>query len=110
MYGVSPQPLQAPENSKSGSSSCTSLTESSRTEDRSTSGSFRKKSQFATSASRSGGRGRWVVDLGPYAGVRANVNAFAALDAQLLVPHRDLGGDVPLLPFRGADRKRAVAR
>src|SRR5437763_885219 len=55
MYGVSPQPEQAPENSNSGSSSCTSFTWFMESGVRSVSGILRKKSQLAASASRNGG-------------------------------------------------------
>src|SRR6266498_1249059 len=55
MYGVSPQPEQAPENSNSGCSSCESLTRLRLSAARSVSGIFKKKSQLAFSASRSGG-------------------------------------------------------
>src|SRR6266700_1467162 len=54
MYGVSPQPAQAPENSKSGSSNCTSLTWVGESRSRSKSRSEAKKFQLALSASRSG--------------------------------------------------------
>src|SRR5579862_5908330 len=54
-YGVSPQPEQAPENSNSGCSSCTSFTWLIETILRSVSGIFRKKSQLAASDSRIGG-------------------------------------------------------
>ena len=55
MYGVSPQPEQAPENSNSGCSNCTSFTWPCESASRSVSGIFRKKSQLAASGSRSGG-------------------------------------------------------
>src|ERR1035438_3696487 len=55
MYGVSPQPEQAPENSNSGCSSCTSFTWLMESAARPVSGIFRKKSQLAASLSRSGG-------------------------------------------------------
>ena len=44
MYGVSPQPAQAPENSNSGCSACEPLTESCGSRSRSSSGMDRKKS------------------------------------------------------------------
>ena len=43
-----------------------------------------------------------AVDLGANDGVRANHDALAALDAEVLVPHRDELRDVALLPLRGA--------
>src|SRR4029077_10061978 len=54
MYGVSPQPAHAPENSISGSSNCTSLTCEWDRRLRSNSGMDRKNSQFWLSGSRSG--------------------------------------------------------
>ena len=51
-----------------------------------------------------------VVDLHADRGVRADHRALVALDAELLIPHRNLGGDVALLPFRRAGRPRAVDR
>src|SRR5678810_163569 len=54
-YGVSPHPAHAPENSNSGCSNCTSFTIDGFRSFRPISGSFRKKSQFALSASRKGG-------------------------------------------------------
>src|SRR5512138_2104216 len=53
MYGVSPQPVQAPENSNSGSRNCVPFT-SSFTLVRSGSGRARKKSKFFRSRSLSG--------------------------------------------------------
>src|SRR5476649_2337883 len=61
MYGVSPQPLQAPENSKSGCSNCTSLTWLMESAVRSVSGIFRKNSQLAASASRKGACGTMLM-------------------------------------------------
>src|SRR5438270_3036584 len=63
MYGVSPQPEQAPENSKSGSRSCESFTRLRLSASRSVSGIFRKKSQFSFSASRSTGCGAILMAL-----------------------------------------------
>ena len=54
--------------------------------------------------------GRRVVDLGADGGVRADQRALVALDAELLVPHRDLDGDVALLPLGGGGRPGAVGR
>src|SRR5580704_16919885 len=54
MYGVSPQPEHAPENSNSGSSSCESFTWLCDSRFRSNSGSERKKSQLRLSGSRRG--------------------------------------------------------
>ena len=56
MYGVSPQPAQAPENSISGCRNCEPFT-SRRSVVRSTSGRPRKKSNALLSCSRSGGWG-----------------------------------------------------
>src|SRR6185369_4546948 len=55
MYGVSPHPAQAPENSNSGCSNCASLTVDGFRSLRLASGSFRKNSQFRFSGSRKGG-------------------------------------------------------
>src|SRR5512138_1620900 len=63
MYGVSPQPEQAPLNSKVGCSSCTSLTAVGFRPRRSASGSDRKKSQFLASLSRSGSCGCMLMAL-----------------------------------------------
>src|SRR6266545_6413056 len=55
MYGVSPQPEQAPENSNRGCSSCTFFTDvKPNVPFRCKSGNCRKKSQFWRSLSRSG--------------------------------------------------------
>src|SRR6266542_6974033 len=63
MYGVSPQPEQAPENSNSGWRSWESLTRLRVSALRSVSGIFRKKSQFSFPASRSGGWGSILMAL-----------------------------------------------
>src|SRR5208337_401314 len=54
IYGVSPQPAQAPENSNSGSSNCESFTCVCASLLRSNSGSDRKNSQFTLSGFRKG--------------------------------------------------------
>src|ERR1039457_4926788 len=46
--------------------------------------------------------GGGIVDLGADDRVWANHDALAALDAKLLVPHRNFQRDVSLLPLRGA--------
>src|SRR5512142_2501469 len=56
-YGVSPQPEQAPENSKSGSSSCEPLIEAGSTSVRSSSGSDSKNSQSRRASSREASAG-----------------------------------------------------
>src|SRR5262249_26724898 len=56
-YGVSPQPEQAPENSNSGSCTCCWRIVVGLIFRRSSSGIFRKKSQFSFSGARSGGCG-----------------------------------------------------
>src|SRR5579885_2978463 len=61
MYGVSPHPEQAPENSNSSCSNCESLTWLRLNTRRSISGIFRKKSQLAFSASRMGGCGAMLM-------------------------------------------------
>ena len=61
-YGVSPQPEQAPENSKRGSRNCVPFT-SIRTVSRGASGRSRKKAKLAASASRSGRCGCMSSDL-----------------------------------------------
>ena len=53
-YGVSPQPAQAPDDSKSGCSICEPLTVDESIRVRSDSGSFRKNSQLSRSAARCG--------------------------------------------------------
>ena len=50
MYGVSPQPAQAPENSNSGSRNCVPRTVPKSTRERSLSGSVSKKAMFSRSA------------------------------------------------------------
>src|SRR5664279_4283506 len=54
IYGVSPQPAQAPENSNSGSSNCESFTCVCDSLFRSNSGKFRKNSQLRASGLRRG--------------------------------------------------------
>ena len=49
-----------------------------------------------------------LVDLGADGRVRADEHALVALDADRRVPDRDLGGEVALLPLRGAHRPGAV--
>ena len=51
-----------------------------------------------------------IEDLGTNDRVRTNHNALATLDAQLLVPHRNLQRDVALLPLRGSCGESAVNR
>src|SRR5271157_84177 len=63
MYGVSPHPAQAPENSKSGSRSWTSFTCVCERRPRSSSGKDKKNSQFALSFSLSGGWGTMLMAL-----------------------------------------------
>src|ERR1019366_6783982 len=55
IYGVSPQPEQAPENSNNGSSNCAFLMAPRLIAVQSVSGSCKKKSQFLFSCSRNGG-------------------------------------------------------
>ena len=57
---------------------------------------------------RSIGQQLLVVDLLADDGVRANHDAFAALDAQVGFPDRDLQGDVALFPLGGAGGEGAV--
>ena len=49
-----------------------------------------------------------TVDLGADHSVRANHDALAALDAEILVPHRNELRDVALLPLRGGRREGAA--
>src|ERR1700687_4957598 len=63
MYGVSPQPAHAPENSMSGSSNCTSLTCECDRRLRSNSGMERKNSQFLLSGPRRGACGAILMAL-----------------------------------------------
>src|SRR5258708_1111371 len=65
IYGVSPQPEQAPENSNSGGKSWLFLIAARFKCVGSTSGSVWKKSQLATSCSRSGGCGAILSALRP---------------------------------------------
>ncbi len=51
-----------------------------------------------------------IVDLGTDCRVRADHRALVALDAETLVPRRDLDGDVPLLPARRPRGEGAVDR
>ena len=53
---------------------------------------------------------RGLEDLGADRRVRADHRALVALDAELLVPDRDLEGDVPLLPLRRRRGEGAVDR
>src|SRR3972149_2812236 len=62
-YGVSPHPPHAPENSKSGWSSCESFTEFRLSARRSISGRVRKKPQLTRSASRRGGWDAMLIAL-----------------------------------------------
>ncbi len=50
------------------------------------------------------------VHFGPDRRVRTHQHALIALNAERLVPHRDLERKIPLLPFRRAGRPRAVHR
>src|SRR5579883_3258118 len=63
MYGVSPQPAHAPENSNSGSRSCESFTCESESFWRSSSGRLRKNSQLRLSGCRSGACGNILIAL-----------------------------------------------
>ncbi len=49
-----------------------------------------------------------VVNLGANNGVRANHDALAALNAELLVPHRNFQRNIPLLPLCGTSGEGAV--
>src|SRR5258707_8131887 len=62
-YGVSPQPEQAPENSKSGRITCCWRNVVSLTLRRSSSGNRRKKSQLSRSCWRKGACGRRLIAL-----------------------------------------------
>ena len=63
MYGVSPQPAQAPENSNSGCNACEPFAESWGRRSRSSSGIDRKKSHAGRSASRWASAGSMLIDL-----------------------------------------------
>src|SRR6266581_5106328 len=63
MYGVSPQPAHAPENSIKGTSNCTSLTCECDRRLRSNSGIDRKNCQFLLSGSRRGACGAMLMAL-----------------------------------------------
>src|SRR5215207_148740 len=65
IYGVSPQPEHAPENSNSGIISCEFLIVPTFSWVRSTSGNPRKKSQLVASCSRSGGCAAILIALRP---------------------------------------------
>ncbi len=56
-YGVSPQPAQAPENSKSGSRNCVPRTVPKSTRDRSANGSVSKNAMFSRSRATTGSLG-----------------------------------------------------
>src|ERR1700722_16329898 len=60
-YGVSPHPEHAPENSNSGSCTCCWRIVPTLILLRSSSGIFRKKSQFSLSGARSGGCGTMLI-------------------------------------------------
>jgi hypothetical protein len=63
MHGVSPQPAQAPENSKSGSRNCVPRTVPKSTRDRSARGCVSKKAMFCRSAATSGSRSARLMAL-----------------------------------------------
>src|SRR5579863_7442454 len=65
IYGVSPHPEHAPENSKSGCNSCEFLMAATLRLAESTSGKVRKNSQFVFSCSRRGGCGAILIALRP---------------------------------------------
>src|SRR6266699_6174661 len=65
IYGVSPQPEQAPENSNNGVTSCEFLMAARLISVPSTSGRVRKNSQLVFSRSRSGGCGAILMALCP---------------------------------------------
>src|SRR6185312_8030185 len=104
MYGVSPQPAQAPENSNSGCRNCVPRTVPKSTRERSATGSVSKNAMLSRSAATSGSRAARLI------AVRADETAVAALDAQAGIPFRDQLGDVALLVGRGAARVGAVYR
>ena len=60
MYGVSPQPAQAPENSNSGCRNWVPRTVPKSTRDRSATGSVSKNAMLSRSAATSGSRAREV--------------------------------------------------
>src|SRR5207237_8504436 len=59
---------------------------------------------------RNAGQMRAVVNLGADGRMWTNHRALVALDTEDVVPNRDFGGDVALLPARGAGREGAVHR
>ena len=63
MYGVSPQPAQAPENSNSGCRNCVPRTVPKSTRDRSATGSVSKNAMLSRSAATSGSRGARLIAL-----------------------------------------------
>ncbi len=63
MYGVSPQPAHAPENSKSGSRNWVPRTDPKSTRERSVAGSVSKNPMFSRSATTSGSRGARLIAL-----------------------------------------------
>src|SRR5208283_2612657 len=63
IYGVSPHPAQAPENSNNGCNAWEERTVDIFTKLRSSSGIFKKYSQFSFSPSRSGGWGFMLIAL-----------------------------------------------
>ena len=69
------------------------------------SGSRASRDLNVAGAHRSSGR---LVNFAPNDRVRADEHAFAALDADVRVPHRHFGREVAFLPVRRAGRKRAV--
>jgi hypothetical protein len=112
-YGVSPQPEQAPENSKSGSRTWDPLTVSCASRLRSSCGIERKKSQLRRSTSAWSSTGSMLMalwlDLGLALG-RADVDAHAAAGA---VVGRDLDreqvvGQVPRLELLGQEAGRGA--
>ena len=63
MYGVSPQPAQAPENSNSGSRNCVPRTVPKSSRERSIAGSVSKKAMLSRSAATSGSRASRLIAL-----------------------------------------------
>src|SRR5512133_1325074 len=107
MYGVSPQPVQAPENSMRGSRNCVPFT-SSFTFVRSGSGIARKKSQFARSFSLRGRASIMLIALTPF----AVFDSAGQISTQSEQPVQSSGATwrAYLLPFTSGDLKSIVTK
>src|SRR6188508_1672655 len=105
-YGVSPQPAQAPENSKSGSRSWTFLTVVQASPSAfGKSGRPRKKSQFSFSAARSGSTGAMLIALR----LASVLSLTGQISTQRVQPVQSSGLTWSVYRWSGSSRQRAGA-